>query len=146
VLGNAYAAPQKWIFSRSSRESVSVYPRFADSWMLQDMSSLNSGIEIVDDHSGDDGPDGDIRAARNQRQDRGNNVLRVVLLVAEREIALVDGIAGGGGILSVAREGTDLPAAYHMVKSFKICLVVVIIRVEVQVLPLVAAGSVERVG
>ena len=72
--------------------------------------------------------------------------LEVVFIVALREVALIGRKDVLSRDLAIARDGAHFATADNIVKFLEMGLVGVIVRVEVEVLPLVAASIAKRVG
>lgn len=72
--------------------------------------------------------------------------LEVVFLIAFREIALIGRKDVLSRALTIAGDGAHFATADDIVKFLEMGFIGVIVRVEIEVLPLVVAGIAKRVG
>ena len=72
--------------------------------------------------------------------------LEIVFLITFREMALIRGKDVLSRDLAIAGDGPHFATADDIVKSLEMGLIGVIVRVEIEVLPLVAASIAKRVG
>lgn len=104
--------------------------------------------QIIYDKCPNDSPYRSIGTTRpcDEAQNIFDVGLKVIFIIARREIAIV----GRQGVLSrdlpIARDGTHFTATNNIVKLLKVGFVVVVFRIEIEVLPLMAARITQWVG
>ena len=72
--------------------------------------------------------------------------LEVVFLIAFREIAFIGRKDILRRDLAIARDGAQLATTDDIVKFLEMGLIGIIVRVEIEILPLVAASTAKRIG